>query len=112
VANYRNIVLPPQADNQAKVRFRFAHAGTDSWYFGIDDFGLYSISNAPAARPALALARSGANLIVSWPADVAGFTLETADTLVNPTWKPVSGVAGNAATITPGAAQAFYRLRQ
>ena len=33
----------PQADNQTKVRLRFAHAGTDSWYFGIDDFGLYSI---------------------------------------------------------------------
>lgn len=33
----------PQADNQAAVRFRFAHAGTDSWYWGIDNFGLYSI---------------------------------------------------------------------
>ena len=33
------------ADNQANVRFRFAHAGTDSWYFGIDDFGLYSIGS-------------------------------------------------------------------
>ena len=38
------------ADSQSKVRFRFAHAGTDSWYFGIDDFGLYSITavNPPA----------------------------------------------------------------
>ncbi len=43
------------ADNQPAVRFRFAHAGTDSWYFGVDNFGLYSIttgalpviSNAP-----------------------------------------------------------------
>jgi hypothetical protein len=34
----------PQADNQAKVRFRFAQAGTASWYFGIDDLGLYSIT--------------------------------------------------------------------
>jgi hypothetical protein len=33
----------PAADNQAKVRFRFAHAGTDSWYFGIDDFGVHVI---------------------------------------------------------------------
>ena len=102
----------PQADNQSKVRFRFAYAGTDSWYFGVDDFGLYSITNAPVVRPALAIARSGANLIVSWPADVAGFTLETTEILGGPTWKPVSGVVGNAATITPGAAQAFYRLRQ
>jgi len=44
----------PRADNQSKVRFRFAHAGTDSWYFGIDDFGLYSITatNPPAITTA------------------------------------------------------------
>ena len=45
------------ADNQAKVRFRFTHAGTDSWYWGIDDFGLYagaaSTTNTPSepAKP-------------------------------------------------------------
>ena len=33
----------PSADNQPGVRFRLTHAGTDSWYFGIDNFGLYSI---------------------------------------------------------------------
>jgi hypothetical protein len=33
-----------QADNQAKVRLRFAQSGTGSWYFGIDDVGLYSIT--------------------------------------------------------------------
>jgi hypothetical protein len=41
-----------QADNQAKVRLRFMQAGTASWYFGIDNVGLYSISQvaAPIAR--------------------------------------------------------------
>jgi CHRD domain/Immunoglobulin domain len=34
----------PAADGQATVRFRFMQAGTASWYFGIDDFGLYSIN--------------------------------------------------------------------
>lgn len=33
----------PAADNQAKVRFRFVQAGTGSWYWGFDNFGLYSI---------------------------------------------------------------------
>lgn len=37
------------ADNQPAVRFRFAQAGADSWYFGIDNFGLYSIT--PGALP-------------------------------------------------------------
>src|SRR5262249_38461540 len=38
------IVRIPQADNNSHVRFRFAQAGTSSWYFGMDDFGLYSIT--------------------------------------------------------------------
>ncbi|MCI0745761.1 MAG: hypothetical protein L0Y58_10190 [Verrucomicrobia subdivision 3 bacterium] len=33
-----------QADNQSKVRLRFAQSGTASWYFGIDNVGLYSVS--------------------------------------------------------------------
>ncbi len=44
----------PQADNQAKVRVRFIQAGTGSWYFGIDNFGLYSITAitpAAASKP-------------------------------------------------------------
>ena len=36
------------ADNQSHVRFRFAHAGTDSWYFGVDAFGIYSIPSVAA----------------------------------------------------------------
>jgi hypothetical protein len=35
-----------QADNHSAVRFRLTQVGTWSWYFGIDDFGLYSISSA------------------------------------------------------------------
>ena len=33
-----------QADGQSHVRFRFAYAGTCSWYWGVDDFGLYEIN--------------------------------------------------------------------
>lgn len=35
------------ADNQARVRFRFTHTGTGSWYWGIDDFGVYSEASVP-----------------------------------------------------------------
>lgn len=42
------LVALPQAGNQARVKVRFFHVGTDSWYFGIDDVGLYSI---PATQP-------------------------------------------------------------
>ena len=38
----------PQADGQNNVRFRFVQAGTDSWDWAIDNFGLYSIPPNPA----------------------------------------------------------------
>lgn len=43
-----------QADNQSKVRLRFMQAGTGSWYFGIDNVGLYSVTRVapPNARVA------------------------------------------------------------
>jgi hypothetical protein len=41
-----------QADNQAAVRFRFANMGTYSWYWGVDNVGLYSITVvAPPGLP-------------------------------------------------------------
>jgi hypothetical protein len=99
-----------QADNQANVRFRFTHAGSDSWYFGIDDFGLYSI--ASAATPSLSASLSGNQLTISWPVDVTGFTLEDADSLTNPAWGAVGGVANNSVTVPAGPGNKFFRLRK
>ena len=39
----------PEADGEKTVRFRLAKSGTYSWYWGIDNFGLYSI--APSSMP-------------------------------------------------------------
>lgn len=101
----------PQADNQAKVRFRFAHAGSDSWYFGIDDFGLYSIG-ASTPGPSLSAGLSGNQLTISWPAGDTGFTLESADSLTNPTWGAVGGVVNNSVTVAAGPGNKFFRLRK
>ncbi len=101
------------ADNQAAVRFRFAHAGTDSWYFGVDDFGLYSLAETPSEPPLLTIARSGASVLISWPATASGFVLESAAT-VGPgaAWAIVPGVVGNSVTVTPADSERLYRLRQ
>ena len=100
----------PQADNQANVRFRFAHAGTDSWYFGLDDFGLYSIG--ASTPPALSASLSGSQLTISWPAGATGFTLESTDSLTNPAWNAVGGVVNNSATVTIGPGNKFFRLHK
>jgi len=100
----------PQADRQANVRFRFAHAGTDSWYFGVDDFGLYSI--APATPPRLTIGQSGTNVVVSWPSSAGGFTLESSSGVTNLIWLPVPGVVNNSVSVPIGAGNLFFRLRQ
>jgi hypothetical protein len=102
----------PKADNQAKVRFRFAHAGTDSWYFGIDDFGLYSIGSGGTADVKLQATRSGNNLVISWPAEATGYTLESSSTLPGSTWTAVAGVTGNSVTVPITGSAQFYRLRK
>jgi hypothetical protein len=50
----------PAAANQPTVRLRFAHAGTDSWYFGLDNIGLYSLD---AVSPPLVNAPVPASLV-------------------------------------------------
>ena len=101
------------ADNQSKVRFRFIHAGTDSWYWGIDDFGLYSpeASVTPTA-PVLTLKASGDQYIISWSSTLQGHVLESSPTLAPPSWTAVSGVSGTTLTVPADAAGRFFRLRK
>ena len=66
----------------------------------------------PAEPPTLAITRSGANLVISWPAEATGFTLESAPALPASSWTALPGVTGNSVTITPAATASFYRLRQ
>jgi hypothetical protein len=101
----------PDADNQPAVRFRFTHAGRDSWYFGIDDFGLYATDSGPGEPPKLSVARQGDEIVLTWPANAEGFTLESASALGGD-WNAVPGVSGNSHTIPAGATQEFFRLRR
>ena len=89
------------ADNQPAVRFRFAHAGTDSWYFGIDDFGLYSIT--PGVLPVISNAPPGLNVSVG---GTATFTVTAGGTPpLNYQWR-LNG------TNIPGATNATYAITQ
>ena len=101
-----------EADNQSTVRFRFAHAGADSWYFGIDNFGLYSISETPSEPAQLAISRAGDILTIEWPASATGFVLESADSVPSSTWTEVTGVANNTASVTVSTETRFFRLRK
>jgi|SRR6266446_4861406 len=67
--------------------------------------------------PQLAITRSGAQAIFSWPTNRPGYQLESESTLTNPpAWSAVTnpvGVAGSQFTVTNSfsGATKFYRLR-
>ncbi len=91
----------PAAANQATVQFRFTHAGTDSWYFGIDDFGLYSLPEDPTTPPELGVARDGGAIRLTWTG-----TLQAADDVTGP-WSPQPGLTSPASVPIPGGHRFF-----
>jgi uncharacterized repeat protein (TIGR03803 family) len=67
--------------------------------------------------PLLNILRSGANVVLSWPANATGFNLEFATNLVSPVWNlssPAPSVVGTNNAVTNGISgkQRFYRLSQ
>jgi uncharacterized repeat protein (TIGR03803 family) len=76
---------------------------------------VFSLSLASLIGPPLTIALSGANIILTWPANVTGFTLQFTTNLVSPVWSTVSPppvVANGQYTVTNSisSAQQFYRL--
>ncbi len=98
------------ADNQKTVRFRFAYAGTDSWYWGVDDFGIYSIT--ASAPLALTIVREADGVRLSWTGGGATAVLESSPSLTGAVWQAVPGVSGNVVKLGVDAAQRYFRVRQ
>ncbi len=101
----------PLADNQKSVQFRFMQAGTGSWYWAVDNWGVYSVPSIVVTPPTpgtLSIALQGGNAVITWTGSGA---LQSAATVTGP-WTNVSSAA-SPYTVTPttGGA-AFYRLSQ
>ncbi|MCC6235638.1 MAG: hypothetical protein IT580_23580, partial [Verrucomicrobiales bacterium] len=70
---------------------------------------------APTTAPSLTVARSGANLLLSWPAAATGYQLDASASLVPAAWQPAGltpTVNGDRqqVTVTPNAGPRFFRL--
>ena len=87
---------------------------------GTDDFGtVFSLTVVlPVIPPQLTIAPSGTNVILAWPTNAAGFTLESTTNLVSPAiWitnapPPVVVGTNNAVTNGISGTRKFYRLSQ
>ncbi len=66
----------------------------------------------PASSPTLSARWAGTSLQISWPTDVAGYSLESSDSPASSTWATVTGVTNNSATIRIDTKARFFRLRR
>lgn len=82
------------------------------FYFAWVDFTNPLTPTATAVPPTLSVQLQGANVVVSWPAGVSGWTLQGSPSLSAPTWQPVSGVANNSVTIPAATDATYFRLTQ
>ncbi|HEV7925962.1 MAG TPA: hypothetical protein VGR14_11430, partial [Verrucomicrobiae bacterium] len=102
----------PGADNQPSVQFRFFQVGTGSWFWGIDDLGIYSIPSIVSGLGPLTAQLSGENLVLNWTG-AGNVALQQNSSLSSNTWVTVTGSTG-ASTVTvtniPGKPSTFYRL--
>ena len=85
--------------------------GTWSWYWAVDNFGLYSIEEAPTTAPAIeSVSSNGGIVTISWKG-ATGVRLQKASNLVNPNWVEVPDTSGeSSANEVADQAQAYYRL--
>jgi uncharacterized repeat protein (TIGR03803 family) len=85
---------------------------------GTAGYGTVFSLSLPVSAPHLAIIQSGTNVVLSWPANFTGFTLQSTTNLVSPAiWTPVAPapvvVNGQNTVATPiSGTQQFYRLSQ
>ena len=72
----------PEADEEKTVRFRIATSGTWSWYWGIDNFGLYSI--APSSMPEVVEANPAAGGEGANPMPLMTFIIKNGEAKLDP----------------------------
>jgi len=106
-------------DGKFVVEARHAAAGANGFdVFPVRDTDFYFVwvdftsplQAQQVIMPTLSIQRDGTNVVLSWPADVTGFTLQSAPA-VNGPWTPVAGAVNNRLTVTP-VATTLYRLRK
>jgi hypothetical protein len=79
---------------------------------------VFSLSLPAVGAPQLAIILSGTNVVLTWPTNVSGFTLESTTSLGSPAvWSaispgPVVLDGQNTVTNPISATQQFYRLSQ
>jgi len=108
--------LGPAPTNQfdaTGVFLQESGSGTD----GTFGYELFVQEIAPSDAAILQIAVQGGSVLISWPGSLSNYQLQSAGSLSNPNWTPVTNAPAltngqNTVTTLPTATQQFYRLQQ
>jgi hypothetical protein len=101
------------ADNAAKVRLRFVQAGASSWWWGVDDLGLYEgPGGATAEITASVTARTDTTMTISWTGGTGKFLVQKKNTLTDATWTNYMTTTTSSATVPISGATGFFRIQE
>ena len=101
----------PNADHQASVQFRLMQAGTGSWFWGLDNWGIYSVpSLVQSSLGAVSIHLSGTSIVLTWTA-APNVHLQQSSSLASGSWTDLTSTLG-LGTYASGVTnqQAYYRL--
>lgn len=74
---------------------------------------LLTVDPLSSAMPVLSYSAEGGNLILSWPPETVGWTLEsTTDLMLSNSWAAVPGVNNNSVSVPMTIFREFFRLRE
>jgi hypothetical protein len=97
----------PLADGKPNVKFRFMQAGTSSWYWALDNFGVYSVPSLVSTQlGSLAISRTGTQISISWSG--AGVLYSATD--LTGQWSIVDNATSPYSASASGQRK-FYRLQ-
>ena len=101
----------PNADHQASVQFRLMQAGTGSWFWGLDNWGIYSVPSLVQSGPgSVSVHLSGSNVVMTWTA-APNVHLQQSSSVSPTSWTDLMSTLGLGSYTTGITNQrAFYRL--
>jgi len=101
----------PAADNAAKVRLRFVQAGASSWWWGIDDLGLYEAGGSTPQLTVAINSRTATTMTISWTGGAGKFLIQKKDALSDATWTNYMTSVTPTATLPTTGSVGFYRVQ-
>jgi len=104
----------PAADNQKSVKFRFFQAGTSSWYWAIDNWGIYSVPSQGGTTPqgiSLSVAsKDAAHITLTWTGGSGPYLVQKKVSLSDTNWTDVATTSAHTMDVLNDGTTGFFRI--